>query len=77
MASQIRCGPRATPMNDQYAGLRVGDVRKRFARDLDIPEGAPAVVSRDGGQNTTPVPETYTIQHGDLLEFVRPAGTKG
>jgi hypothetical protein len=64
-------------MSDQYVRLTVSEVRRRFARDLDIPENAPAVVSRDGGQNTVPVPESYTIQHGDLLEFVRPAGTKG
>lgn len=77
MASQVRCGPRCVPMGDQWVGKQVGDLRRQLARDLDIPDGAPATVSRDAGSNTVPVPDTYRLQHGDLLEFVRPPGTKG
>ena len=77
MAAQVRCGPRAFPMDDKYVGKTVTDIRSRYGRDLQIPEGSPATVSRDGGHTTQPVPETYRLQHGDLVEFVRPAGTKG
>lgn len=77
MASQIRCGPRVTPLGDQFSGKTVSDLRRELSRMLDIPEGAPAVVSRDNGGNPVPVREDYRLQSGDLLEFVRPQGTKG
>ena len=77
MAAQVRCGPRCVPMGDQWVGYSVSDLRRKLLADLSIPEGAPATISRDGGNNTVPVPENYKLQHGDLLEFVRPAGTKG
>jgi len=77
MAAQVRCGPRCTPPGDQWAGKPVSELRRFLGADLSIPEGAPATVSRDGGQNTVPVREDYRLQHGDLLEFVRPPGAKG
>ena len=77
MPAQVRCGPRCMPMSDSIVSQTVSDVRRRYSRDLDIPEGAPATVSRDGGANTTPVQEHYRLQHGDLLEFIRPPGVKG
>ena len=77
MAAQVRCGPRCMPMSDEYVSVTVGDLRRKCQRTLDIPDGAPATVSRDGGANTVPVQESYRLQHGDLLEFVRPPGVKG
>jgi hypothetical protein len=77
MASQIRCGPRVTPLGEQFTMKTVAAIRRELSRSLDIPEGSPAVVSRDNGGNPVPVREDYTLQNGDLLEFVRPQGTKG
>lgn len=77
MAAQVRCGPRCMPMSDALVGRSVSDLRRAYSRDLDIPDGAPATISRDAGMNTTPVQESYRLQHGDLLEFVRPPGVKG
>jgi len=64
-------------MGDQWVGKTVGYLRGKLEAELSIPGGAPAVVSRDGGVSSQAVQETYRLEHGDLLEFVRPAGTKG
>lgn len=77
MAAQVRCGSASTPMGDQWVGMSVRDVRMKLGRTLSIPDGAPATVSRDGGSSSSPVPESYTVQTGDLVEFVRAPGTKG
>ena len=77
MAAQIRCGTRASQLNDLWVGKTVAEVRRDLQRQLDVPEGAPAVVTRDGGASNTPVNESYRIVHGDLVEFIRPQGTKG
>jgi hypothetical protein len=77
MAAQVRCGPRATPMGNQYVGKSVGSLRRLLGPELGIPEGAPAVVSRDGGMTSRAVGDSHPLDHGELLEFTRAAGTKG
>ena len=77
MAAQIRCGTRCTQIADAWVNQQVGELRRKLTRDLEIPEGAPAQVSRTGGTESTPVTDSYRLQHGELLEFVRPVGQKG
>ena len=77
MAAQVRCGTKITAMGDQWVGKTVEWLRMKLEADLQIPLGAPSVVSRDGGMSSHSIQEGYILQHGDLLEFVRPAGTKG
>ena len=77
MAAQVRCGPRTTGMGDQFVSKTVTQIRQLLEASLQIPGGAPAVISRDGGLSSHAVQESYRLEHGDLLEFVRPAGTKG
>ena len=75
--AQVRCGPRCVESSGQWVGKKVSELRHFLANDLQIPAGAPATISRDGGATPVSVPETYTLQPGDLLEFVRPPGAKG
>lgn len=77
MAAQVRCGPRCVASSEQWVGKKVSELRRFLAGDLQIPDGAPATVSRDQGMNPVSVREDYPLQNGDLLEFVRPPGTKG
>jgi hypothetical protein len=82
MAAQIRSGPRVTPMGDSYkgktiVGKSVRELRQWLEHDLQIPEGAEARVSTDGGETSKRVAEDHILDHGQLLEFTRPAGTKG
>jgi hypothetical protein len=77
MSSQVRCGPRCVPQSYQWIGKQVQELRRFLAGDLQVPDGAPATVSRDGGMTSVSVREDYKVQHGDLLEFIRPPGTKG
>ena len=76
MSAQVKCGTSATPMAQQYVGRTVSDLRAMLAPELGISPDAPAVVSHRGG-TPTPVKEGYTLQDGDLLEFVRSPGAKG
>lgn len=76
MDAQVRCGPRACAAGPQWVGKTVEELRKFLARDLQIVPGMLATVSRFGAP-AEPVQEDYRLKGGDLLEFVRPAGTKG
>jgi hypothetical protein len=82
MAAQIRSGPRVTPLGDSYKGKTiigktVSEIRAWLSHDLQIPEGAEARVSTDGGETSSRVNDSFVLDHGHLLEFSRPAGTKG
>lgn len=76
MAAQVRSGPSSTPIGDQYVGQSVGQLRQLLQFELNIPQAAPATVSHNG-QDPTQVPDSYVVRDGDLVEFVRSAGTKG
>jgi len=76
MAAQVRSGPSSTPIGDQYVGKSVGELRNMLSYELNIPAGAPATVSQNGGE-PFPVQDSYIVKDGDLVEFVRTAGTKG
>jgi len=76
MEAQVRCGPRAVAAHMQWIGKSVSELRKLLVRDLQIPAGAIAVVSRFGAPGDQ-VSEDYRMVDGDLLEFTRPAGVKG
>lgn len=76
MEAQVRCGPRAVAAGPQWVSKTVGELRKILVRDLQIPAGSAAVISRFGAPGE-PVGEEYRLTDGDLLEFTRPAGAKG
>jgi len=76
MEAQVRCGPRAVAAGPQWVGKTVSELRKLLARDLQIPAGTAAVISRFGAPGD-PVSDDYRLTDGDLLEFTRPAGAKG
>lgn len=69
MATQIING--VNELSADLAGKTVNDVRAMLAQALNIaPEATPVV---DGNQ----VDGNYVLENGDVLEFVKPSGTKG
>lgn len=52
-------------------GQSVGQVRQAFAAALNIPDGARATVNGEA------VGETYSLQDGDELNFVKDTAEKG
>jgi sulfur carrier protein ThiS len=65
----VRCG--VYELTLEVHARPVGELREQLAEALSIAPTAVAVV------NGQLVPETYVINPGDDLEFVRPAGRKG
>lgn len=53
------------------AGQSVGEVRRAFGAALNIPDGSKATV------NGASASETYTLQSGDELSFVKDTAQKG
>ena len=66
---KVVCG--ANTQCFDIAGQTVDAVRQTLTEAMNIPEDAQAIVS---GNN---VDASYSMQNGDTLEFVRPAGCKG
>jgi len=65
----VSCG--AASSNYPVVGKTVGFVKATYREILNIDTESMSVVN---GENT---PDSYTLKSGDVLEFVRTAGTKG
>ena len=72
----IKCPP-LKKVGGEYIGMKVKDVRKKFGKDLEVPEGAPAVLSTDCGKTFKAVDEDYQLKEWDVLEFGRTSAVKG
>jgi hypothetical protein len=58
-------------LSADLAGKSVNEIRGMLEQALNIDPSATPVV--DGNQ----VPGDYVLKNGDVLEFVKPSGTKG
>lgn len=65
----ISCG--AASSNFPVVGRTVGFVKAQYREILNIDDLAEGIV------NGNKVSDSYVLKSGDVLEFVRPAGTKG
>lgn len=72
MASKIKvvCGANTQDM-DNLEGKTVAEVKQGLKEVLNIPDDAQAIISGDNVENN------YSLRDGDVLEFVKPSGTKG
>lgn len=76
MPAKVICGTKESPFFSQYVGKTVGQLRELMESDLEIPEGAPANVTRTDGE-VEAVDDSEMIRDGEILEFVRESGRKG
>lgn len=76
MPAKIICGTKESPFFSQYVGQSVGSLRCLMRDDLEIPDGAPANVTRTSG-DVQAVDDTEILSDGEILEFVRESGRKG
>lgn len=67
---KVVCGANSQEM-DNLEGKTVADVKQGFKEVLNIPDDAQAIISGDNVENS------YALRAGDVLEFVKPSGTKG
>jgi len=72
----IKCPP-LKKVGMEWIGMKVSDVRKKLGKDLEVPNGAPAVISHDCGKTFKNVDEDYILQEWDVLEFGRTSAVKG
>jgi len=66
----ITCGVNSLP-TAKVIGSSVGEVRRSYREQLNIPAGARAIVNGRPGNDDT------TLKSGDELEFVKETGEKG
>ena len=66
----IACGVNSLP-TDRVIGMTVGDIRRKYRDQLNIPQGARAIL--DGRQ----ADDSSTVRDGQELEFVKETGEKG
>ena len=70
----LTCGVNQLPIVnnvDKVAGLTVGDIRRKYRDQLNIPAGSRAIL--DGKQ----VDDNAVVKDGTELEFVKETGEKG
>jgi len=67
----VICGANTQILEDMGGDITVGELRSRLADVMNIPEPSQAII---GGQS---VGDNHTLQAGDQVEFVKPAGSKG
>ncbi len=67
---KVTCGANSEEYGN-IEGKTVGEVRKTLRDILNIPDGARALVQGEE------VDDSYVLEVGDSLEFVKPAGQKG
>jgi len=67
---KVVCGANTQEM-DNLEGKTVAEIKEGLKEVLNIPDGAQAIISGDNVENG------YTLRAGDVLEFVKPSGTKG
>jgi len=77
MPSQVKCGTSATPFSNHYVGHTVGELRESLRDELNIPDGAEALITRSGETTGRRVPDSDELPNGCTLEFVRTSGRKG
>jgi hypothetical protein len=66
----ITCGVNQLP-TDRVVNLSIGDIRRKYRDQLNIPQGARAVLNgRQSGDDVQ-------VKDGDELEFVKETGEKG
>ena len=66
----VVCGANSQDF-DNLTGQSVSEIKEALREVFNIPEDAQAIISGDNVENV------YLLQNGDVLEFVRPSGTKG
>lgn len=67
---RVACGANSLKVSLDR-GWSVKELRELFADELNIPQGAKALVSGNKAS------ESYKLRPGDELEFVKAAGVKG
>lgn len=60
-----------------YVGKTISELRSLLKDELEIPENAPATVSKDRGKTFNPVDEEYVVSNQDVVEFGRKSSSKG
>ena len=73
----IKCPPLKKVLDAKWIGKTVADVRKEFGEELEIPEGAPVVVSHDCGKTFQNATEDYVLEAFDVIEWGRTSAVKG
>jgi hypothetical protein len=68
-SASVSSGPYAEDL--PVAGMTVGEVRKKFASQMDIAPNAQSII------NGHPADETDIIKAGECLQFIQHAGEKG
>lgn len=66
----LMCGVNSLP-TDKAVGLSIGDIRRKYKDQLNIPAGARAIL--DG----KPVSDDVVVRDNQELEFVKETGEKG
>lgn len=72
----IKCPP-LKAKGAEFVGMKVREVRKKLHGQLELPSGAPVMLSKDFGQNFTDTSDDYTIEENDTIEFGRTSAEKG
>lgn len=72
----IKCPP-LKKVGDKWIGMTVAEVRKELGAGLEVPNGAPAVISHDCGKTFKNVDENHKLEAWDVLEFGRTSAVKG